>query len=154
MTDYELKVPGKLLSSLLGKKDGLAGLVEAVLNQVLEAQAAEQVGAGHYERTDVTPSYLRNRMQSTRGDYGLVDFVTHRGQEDRRGNVLRAAAQAMRLDVRLGVGNGDSHGVAVRYGDPLALRSQLPRRGCDPRRSYLGPGIRVYRRSPVALGSQ
>lgn len=28
MTEYELKAPGNPLSSLLGEKDGLAGLVE------------------------------------------------------------------------------------------------------------------------------
>ncbi len=39
MTEYELKVPGKLLSSLLGEKDAITGLLEEVLNQMLEAQA-------------------------------------------------------------------------------------------------------------------
>lgn len=57
MTDYELKVPGKLLSSLLGEKDALSGFLEEVLNQVLEAQAAEQVGAGRYERSGVRLAY-------------------------------------------------------------------------------------------------
>jgi len=51
MTGYELKVAGKLLSSLLGEKGALAGRLQEVLNQVLEAQAAEQAGAEHYERS-------------------------------------------------------------------------------------------------------
>ena len=46
MTDYELKVPGQRLSSLLGERDGLVGLVEEVLNPVLEAQAGKAVRAG------------------------------------------------------------------------------------------------------------
>ena len=32
MTDYEINVPGGVLSSLLSEKNGLAVLVEAVLN--------------------------------------------------------------------------------------------------------------------------
>lgn len=57
MTEYELKVPGSLLSSLLGEKDALAGFLEEVLNQVLEAQATEQIGAGRYERAEGRAAY-------------------------------------------------------------------------------------------------
>jgi len=57
MTDYEINVPGNLLSSLLSEQDGLAKLLEAVLNQLLDAQASEQVGAGRYERTDERVAY-------------------------------------------------------------------------------------------------
>ena len=49
MTDFEINVPSNLLSSLLTEQNGLAKLLEAVLNQVLDAQASEQVGAGRYE---------------------------------------------------------------------------------------------------------
>jgi putative transposase len=57
MTDYEINVPGGVLSSLLSEKNGLAVLVEAVLNQVLDAQASEQVGAQRYERSDERVAY-------------------------------------------------------------------------------------------------
>ncbi len=57
MTDYEINVPGGVLSSLLSEKNGLATLVEALLNQVLEARASEQVGAGRYERSDERVAY-------------------------------------------------------------------------------------------------
>lgn len=57
MTDYELKVPSELLSSLLSGQGGVAKLVEAVLNQVLEAQAVEQLGAERYERSDDRTAY-------------------------------------------------------------------------------------------------
>ena len=36
MTEYELKVPGQLLSSLLSEKNGLAELLEAILNPILD----------------------------------------------------------------------------------------------------------------------
>jgi hypothetical protein len=39
MTDYALKVPGQLLSSLMSDKHALAELLEDILNQVLETQA-------------------------------------------------------------------------------------------------------------------
>lgn len=57
MTDYEINVPSNLLSSLLSEQDGLAKLVEAVLNQILDAQASEQVGAGRYERSEERIAY-------------------------------------------------------------------------------------------------
>lgn len=57
MTDYEINVPGNLLSSLLSEQDGLAKLLEAVLNQLLDAQASEQVGAGRYERSEERVAY-------------------------------------------------------------------------------------------------
>jgi putative transposase len=57
MTDYEINVPGNLLSSLLSEQDGLAKLLEAVLNQLLDAQASEQVGAGRYERSQERVAY-------------------------------------------------------------------------------------------------
>lgn len=69
MTEYKLKVPGSLLSSLLGEKEALAGFLEEVLNQVLEAQATEQIGAGRYERSDERTGYrngYRTRQLYTR----------------------------------------------------------------------------------------
>lgn len=57
MTDYEINVPGTLLSSLLSEQDGLAKLLETVLNQILDAQASEQVGAGRYERSEERVAY-------------------------------------------------------------------------------------------------
>ena len=52
MTEYELKVPGQLLSSLLSEKAGWAELLEAILNPILEAQAVEQLGAERHQRSE------------------------------------------------------------------------------------------------------
>jgi transposase-like protein len=57
MTDYDINVPGNLLSSLLSEKNGLAQLVEAILNQILDAQAGEQIGAQRYERSEDRVAY-------------------------------------------------------------------------------------------------
>ena len=50
MTDYEIKLPKELLSSLMSDNTGFAQLIGSVLNQVLEAQATEQIVADRYER--------------------------------------------------------------------------------------------------------
>ncbi|RMH22281.1 MAG: IS256 family transposase [Gammaproteobacteria bacterium] len=58
MTEYEITVSDTLLSNLLsGGKEGLGALVESVLNQVLESQAEEQLGAGRYERSEGRTGY-------------------------------------------------------------------------------------------------
>ena len=58
MAEYEITVSDALLSNLLsGGKEGLGELVESVLNQVLEAQAEEQLGAGRYERSEGRTGY-------------------------------------------------------------------------------------------------
>ena len=51
MTDYEIKLPKELLSSLMTESTGFAQLIGSVLDQVLEAQATEQMGADRYERS-------------------------------------------------------------------------------------------------------
>lgn len=57
MADYEINVPGNLLSRIMTEQNGLASLLEAVLNQVLDAQASEQLGAERYERSDERVAY-------------------------------------------------------------------------------------------------
>jgi transposase-like protein len=52
MAEYDVTIPADFLSSFLTDPRGLAKLVETVLNQVLEAQTTEQVGAGRYERSE------------------------------------------------------------------------------------------------------
>ncbi len=44
MAEYEISVGTELLPGLLSGQDGLAKLVETVLNQVLEAQVTEALG--------------------------------------------------------------------------------------------------------------
>lgn len=69
MTDYEIKLPGELLSSLMTENTGFAELIGSVLNQVLEAQASEQIGAQRYERNTARGGYrngVRPRVLYTR----------------------------------------------------------------------------------------
>jgi transposase-like protein len=69
MAAYEITVNSEQLSGLLTHDKGLQRLVETVLNQVLEAQVTEQVGAKPYERSASRKAYrngVRPRTLTTR----------------------------------------------------------------------------------------
>jgi len=83
MTDYEIRLPGELLSSLMSENTGFAQLIGSVLNQVLEAQATEQIGADRYERNADRGGY-RNGVR-TRVLYTRVGPVTLRVPQFRDG---------------------------------------------------------------------
>ena len=57
MTDYNITVGKDLLPELLSSQDGLAKLVESVLNQILEAQVSESLGADKHQRSDERVGY-------------------------------------------------------------------------------------------------
>ena len=57
MTDYNVTVGRDLLPELLTGQDGLAKLVENVLNQILEAQVSESLNAEPYERSEDRAGY-------------------------------------------------------------------------------------------------
>jgi transposase-like protein len=58
MAHYQVTVDKDILQGLFVRDDGLARLMEQVVNQVLEAQAAEQLRAKPYERTE---HHLKNK---------------------------------------------------------------------------------------------
>ena len=69
MASYEITLNSEQLSGLLTDDKGLQGLVETVLNQVLEAQVTEQLGAQPYERSATRKAYrngYRSRTLTTR----------------------------------------------------------------------------------------
>lgn len=74
MAGYEVSVGADLLPGLLGGQDGLAKLVETVLNQVLQAQVSEALGAQRHERSEERAGY-RNGTR-TRTLYTRVGPVT------------------------------------------------------------------------------
>jgi putative transposase len=57
MASYEVTLNSEQLSGLLTEDKGLQGLIETVLNQVLEAQVTEQIGAHPYERSAGRKAY-------------------------------------------------------------------------------------------------
>jgi len=60
MAQYQITVDSQLLHQLFlsnSQDAGVAKLLESVLNQVLQAQATEQLGAEPYERTEERQGY-------------------------------------------------------------------------------------------------
>ncbi|NMG17858.1 IS256 family transposase [Aromatoleum bremense] len=65
MAGYDVSVGRDLLPGLLSGQDGLAKLVEAVLNQILEAQVTEALGAERHERTEERAGYRNGTRART-----------------------------------------------------------------------------------------
>lgn len=65
MATYEITVNSEQLSGLLTHDKGLQELVETVLNQVLEAQVTEQIGARPYERSAGRQAYRNGSRPRT-----------------------------------------------------------------------------------------
>ena len=83
MNDIDIKLNAAELVDLLSKKEGLSDLVESVLNQVLDHQMKEHVGAGRYEHSVDRQGYrngYRTRQLYTRiGTLTLRVPQTHAG---------------------------------------------------------------------------
>lgn len=124
MTDYELKVPGQLLSSLMSDKNALAALLEDILNQVLEVQAEDQLGAGRYERSEERTGY-RNGYRP-RPLYTRVGTLTLRVPQLRNGTFsteifarYQRSEQALVLSLMEMVVNGVSTRKVTRITEEL-----------------------------------
>lgn len=69
MAQYHINLNSEILHDLLTKDEGMAKLLEQVLNQVLQAQVEEQLGAARYERNEERKGYRNgfyNRKLTTR----------------------------------------------------------------------------------------
>jgi putative transposase len=65
MAVYEVSLNSEQLSGLLTSDSGLQGLVETVLNQVLEAQVSDQIGALPYGRSTQRRAYRNGSRPRT-----------------------------------------------------------------------------------------
>jgi len=84
MAGYDINVGRDLLPELLSGQNGLAKLVESVLNQILEAQIAESLGAERHERSEERQGY-RNGYRA-RTLYTRVGPVTLQVPQTRDGS--------------------------------------------------------------------
>jgi putative transposase len=69
MTQYQVTVDADTLQQLLQRDEGVARVLEQILNQVLEVQVSEQLQATRYERTPERQGYrngVRPRTLTTR----------------------------------------------------------------------------------------
>jgi len=74
VAQYNITIDSEILHHLLlkgAKDEGMAKLLESILNQILQAQATEQINAEPYERTDERKDY--------RNGYYLRNLVTRVG---------------------------------------------------------------------------
>lgn len=83
MAEYEINLNRDQVKGLLTSDDGLKGLVETVVNQVLEAQMSEHLAAGYYKRSDERKGY-RNGYR-TRSIYARIGKLTLRVPQSRDG---------------------------------------------------------------------
>ena len=84
MAGYDINVGRDLLPGLLNGQNGLAKLLETVLNQILEAQVTETLGADRHERSDERQGY-RNGYRA-RTLYTRVGPVTLQVPQTRDGS--------------------------------------------------------------------
>ena len=84
MAGYNINVGRDLLPGLLSGQDGLAKLVESVLNQILEAQVAESLGADRHERSEDRQGYRNGYRPRTL--YTRVGPVTLQVPQTRDGS--------------------------------------------------------------------
>jgi len=83
MAEYEINLSGDQVKGLLTSDDGLKGLVETVVNQVLEAQMGEHLTAAPYERSSERTGY-RNGYR-TRSIYARIGKLVLRVPQSRDG---------------------------------------------------------------------
>jgi len=65
MAGYEVRGNRELLPGLLSSRDGWAQWVEEVLNQILEKQVTEALGAEKHERTEERAGYQNGYRERT-----------------------------------------------------------------------------------------
>ncbi len=65
MARVQISVDPEIVQGLFQRDDGLARLVESVLNQILEAQVTERLGAEPYERTAERQGYRNGSRERT-----------------------------------------------------------------------------------------
>ncbi|HKI62350.1 MAG TPA: IS256 family transposase [Mariprofundaceae bacterium] len=83
MAEYEVNLSSDQVKGLLTSDEGLKGLVEAVVNQVLDSQMSEHLTAGHYERSSERKGY-RNGYR-TRAIYARIGKLVLRVPQSRDG---------------------------------------------------------------------
>lgn len=79
MAQFKITVDEDILRGIFSGDDGLGRLVETVLNQVLEAQVAEQLQAGRHERTESRRGYRNgHRVRQMKTRVGTLDLLVPR----------------------------------------------------------------------------
>ena len=78
MAQYQITVDGEVLHQLFRGDEGMAKLLESVVNQVLHAQVTEQLKAAPFERSEERLGYrngYRAREMKSESDVGVAAAV-------------------------------------------------------------------------------
>ena len=82
MTQINVTLDSEILHGLFssnGRDEAFSKLLECILKQVINAQAAEQVGADRYERSEDRSGYRDGfRMRSMTTRVGIIEFTGSR----------------------------------------------------------------------------
>ena len=115
MATYELTLNSEQLSDLLTDDKGLQGLVETVLNQVLEAQVTEQIGAQPYERSPARQAYRNGyRLRTLTTRVGPLVLHVPQGRDGSFSTTLFARYQRSEQALVLALMEMVVQGVATR----------------------------------------
>jgi putative transposase len=115
MTQYQVTVDEAVVQQVLQRDDGLAVLVTAVLDQILDLQVTEQLQAGRYERTEERQGYrngTRPRRLSTR--VGTLELRVPQVREGEFSTELFARYQRSEQALLLGLLEMVVNGVSTR----------------------------------------
>ncbi len=118
MADYDVTLPEAIFPALLAGKEGLAKVIESALNQVLEAQMTEHLGAERYERTPDRDGRYRNGYRE-RQLFTRVGPITLRVPQTRDGSFFDGdlrTVPAQRTRLRPGADGDVRHGNVVAQG--------------------------------------
>ncbi len=156
MAQINLTLNTELLHGLFsknGKDDAFAKLLSAILNQVLEAQSTEQLGAGPYERTEERTAYrngFRERDLTTRVGTITLRVPRHRGGDFSTSMFERyqRSEQALMLAMMEMVINGVSTRKIEQVTEELCGRSFSKSMVSDLCRK-LDPMVEAFRTRPL-----
>ena len=115
MTDYKININEQDISSLLFKDEGLKNLIEAILNQILEAQMTEHIGAGSYERNKNRRTYRNGyRVRKIRTRIGSLNLLIPQSRDGKFSTSLFRRYQRSEQAFVLGLMEMYLNGVSTR----------------------------------------
>ncbi len=115
MTHYNITLDSDDVQGLFSSADGMTVLMEQVVNQILDQQATEQLGADKYERTDNRVGYragYRPRMLKTR--IGRLELLVPRLRNGRFSTELYSRLQRSEQALLLALMEMVINGVSTR----------------------------------------
>ena len=118
MAQYQISVNSDKVKDLMIRDDGMKKLGQEVLKEVLEAQAAEAIGAERYERSEGRQG-VSKRISRAKTDCRNRNPEPEDPSDPRKGCVQRSEQGCLRCPHRIGGSNPDipKRGIGTRGND-------------------------------------